>query len=261
VLADLLARGWVLLPPSPAMDDWIAHARPAAAAALEDPAHQHWFRHGRSWFVGVHALDNDNRGAIGGGPPLAGPAVELLGTWLGDAMPPWDRGQVSVCFSGYPRPTPDESPGRFAYRLERDAAHLDGLEARGPQRRRFLDEPHAFLLGIPLVAVDAGMAPFVLWQGSHEIMREALVRAFAGVDPQHWSALDLTDIYQAARRVVFAECPRIEITTKPGETYLVHRLTLHGMAPWRGESRHAAGRTIIYFRPPFADPADWLSRP
>ena len=260
MLAQVLARGWVLLPPSPAMDRWIEHARPAAAAALNDPAHEHWFRHGRSWFVGVHALDNDGTGAIGTGPPLAGPAVELVCAWLGDAMPPWDRGQVSVCFSGYPRPTAEETSERFAYRLKRDAAHLDGLEARGPQRRRFLDEPHAFLLGIPLVAVDAGMAPFVLWEGSHEIMRAALVRAFAGIDPRHWSTLDLTDIYHAARRLVFAECPRIEVTTKPGETYLVHRLALHGMAPWSGES-HAAGRTIIYFRPPFADPADWLSRP
>ncbi len=259
MLGELLARGWVLLPPSPAMDDWIEHARPAAAAALDDPAHEHWFRHGRSWFVGVHALDNDIRGAVGGGPPLAGPAVGLLRTWLDDAMPPWDRGQVSVCFPGYPRPTPDETPERLAYRLKRDAAHLDGLEARGPQRRRFLDEPHAFLLGIPLAAVDAGMAPFVVWSGSHAIMREALVRAFAGIEPRDWSAVDLTDLYHAARRAVFAECKRIEVITKPGETYLVHRLALHGMAPWSGAG-HAAGRTIIYFRPPFADPADWLSR-
>ena len=72
---------------------------------------------------------------------------------------------------------------------------------------------------------------------------------------------DLTDLYHAARRLVFAECPRVEVTTKPGETYLVHRLTLHGMAPWSGETGHVASRTIIYFRPPFADPADWLSRP
>src|SRR5262249_49580552 len=122
------------------------------------------------------------------------------------------------------------------------------------------DAPHAFLLGIPLVAVDAGMAPFVLWEGSHEIMRGALVCAFAGVDPQDWSAVDLTDSYHAARRTIFARCPRIEITTKPGETYLVHRLTLHGMAPWSGRGQ-AVSRTIVYFRPPFADLGDWLSRP
>lgn len=261
MLAELLARGWVLLPPSPAMDHWIEHARPAAAAALIDPAHGRWFRHDRSWFVGVHALDNDATGAVGEGPPLAGPAVELVRAWLGDAMPPWDRGQVSVCLSGYPRPTPEESPERFAYRVKRDAAHLDGLEARGPQRRRFLDEPHALLLGIPLVSVDARMAPFVLWEGSHEIMREALVGAFAGIDPRRWSEVDLTDAYHAARRAAFARCPRIEITTRAGETYLVHRLALHGMAPWGDESCDAASRTIIYFRPPFADPADWLSRP
>jgi hypothetical protein len=95
---------------------------------------------------------------------------------------------------------------------------------------------------------------------THVALSEALVSAFAGIDPQHWPALDLTDLHHAARRTIFARCPRIEVTMKSGEIYIAHRLALHGMTPWRGES-HAPGRTIVYFRTPFADTPDWLSRP
>ncbi|MFO1060016.1 MAG: hypothetical protein U1E53_23995 [Dongiaceae bacterium] len=257
-----LTRGWLRFPATPAVADWIAAARPAAAAALANPAHAGWWRHGDSWFVGVHALPNDAAGAVPGGPPLAGPAVDFLDRHLGAARPPWDRAQLSVCFPGYPRPVPGEPEGPFRYRLVRDAAHVDGLSGEGPPpRRRFLREPHAFLLGIPLVAVDAGMAPFVLWEGSHLVMREALGRALAGIAPARWPEVDLTEIYHAARREAFARCPRVEVTTAPGETYLCHRLLLHGMAPWRGGAEPAAGRPIVYFRPELARIEDWLDLP
>jgi hypothetical protein len=259
---EFLERGWLRFPPSPSMAGWIEAARPAAMATPRDPAHAGWWRHGGSWFVGVHALPNDDAGAVPGGPPLAGPSVEFLAGYLGAAQPPWDRAQVSVCLPGYPRPTPGEPAGPFRYRMLRDAAHVDGLNGEGPPpRRRFLREPHAFLLGIPLVAVDAGMAPFVLWEGSHAIMREALGRALAGVLPERWPEIDLTEIYHAARREAFARCARIEVTTAPGESYLCHRLLLHGMAPWRGGETPAEGRLIVYFRPELARIADWLGLP
>lgn len=260
--AALVERGWLRFPSSPVVLAWIEAARPAVAAALRDPAHAVWWRHGGSWFVGVHALPNDAAGALPGGPPLAGPAVDAVESHLGAARPPWDRAQISVCFPGYPRPVPGEPEGPFRYRVLRDAAHVDGLSGEGPPpRRRFLREPHAFLLGIPLVAVDAGMAPFVLWEGSHRIMREALGRALAGVAPERWREVDLTEIYHAARREAFARCPRIEVTTAPGETYLCHRHLLHGMAPWRGGAEPAAGRPIVYFRPELARLEDWMALP
>lgn len=258
-----LTSGWLRFPPAPAMTAWIAAAAPAAAAALHDPAHAAWWRHGGSWFVGVHALPNDEAGRVGGGPPLAGPAVDFLAAYLGAARPPWDRAQVSACMPAYPRPTPGEPEGPFRYRIARDAAHVDGLNGEGPPpRRRFLREPHAFLLGIPLAAVETGMAPFVLWEGSHEIMRAALGRALGKVPPERWPETDVTEVYHAARREAFARCRRVEVTTEPGETYLCHRLLLHGMAPWRGAAgARPEGRTVVYFRPLLADPAGWLALP
>ena len=93
-------------------------------------------------------------------------------------------------------------------------------------------------------------------------MRHALRDALAGYSPLEWSEVDITDAYQAARRHVFATCHRVELSAKPGEAYFIHRLTLHGVAPW---SETAApppeGRSILYFQPDnFGSVADWLNK-
>ncbi len=69
---------------------------------------------------------------------------------------------------------PRLSPGRgrartkpaFRFRLNRDAAHLDGLLPIGPDKRRMVKEPHAWILGLPLNACGAGASPLVVWEGS-----------------------------------------------------------------------------------------------
>ena len=63
--------------------------------------------------------------------------------------------------------------------------------------------------------------------------------------------MDVTEIYQAARREVFDTCPRILLHGPPGTVSLVHRLALHGVAPWMpGADAREEGRMIAYFRPP-----------
>jgi hypothetical protein len=59
----------------------------------------------------------------------------------------WDRAQVSVCYPGYPKPMDGETDGQHRFRRDRDAAHVDGLLGLGQPKRRFLKEPHQFILG------------------------------------------------------------------------------------------------------------------
>ena len=83
---------------------------------------------------------------------------------------------------------------------------------------------------------------------------------FGDLPPQEWGEVDVTEAYHAARRRIFAECPRVEIAAKPGEAYLVHRLALHGMARWgEGATAGADGRMIVYFRPILFGPRGWLT--
>ncbi|MBN1238905.1 MAG: hypothetical protein JXB36_10410 [Gammaproteobacteria bacterium] len=255
--------GWLRFPHDAAVADWAARARPVADQCLARTEHRRrWLRCGGTWFVGVNVLPNDAAGAVAeaGVPPLGGPALRFIGDVLGLAGVALDRAQVSVCFPGYPLPSDGESEGAFRFRRERDAAHVDGLR-RHEGRRRRLGEPHGFILGVPLTDPPEGAAPLVVFEGSHEIVRRALRARLGSVPPRRWADEDVTDAYVAARRECFDTCRRVPVHARPGEAYLIHRLALHGVAPW------AAGvegeRVIAYFRPnPFAGatPEWWLER-
>lgn len=249
---DLAAQGWTRISGLPGVAAWAAAALPQARAAIrvsEEP-----WRCGGTWFAGVDALPNSEDGSIGGVP--LPPALTALLPW----QPPlWHAAQVSTLRPGYPQPDPDESGTAFGYRLRRDAAHVDGLLPEGPDRRRHLREPHAFILGLPLTEADPGAAPLVVWTGSHGVVRRALAAALSTHPPQDWPEVDLTEAYHAARRTVFATCPRVLLPARPGEVLLLHRLVLHGMAPWvEGAGAAPEGRMIAYFRPQFPEFEDWL---
>ena len=93
-------------------------------------------------------------------------------------------------------------------------------------------------------------------------MRASFRRSFAGLAPTDWGDVDVTDAYQAARQRAFAESPRVEIHVRPGETFLVHRLLLHGTGPWQDQAGAGPdGRMICFFRPAILAPGDWLERP
>ncbi|MEY8801075.1 hypothetical protein AB9K35_12245 [Leisingera sp. XS_AS12] len=260
--ADLhyLDKGWLRFGYDPQLAAWAEHALPYGVAALDDPACADWFQCERTWFIGVDALPNDTTGRLPDGPPLAGEALRFIADHHGP-LPSLHRAQVSSVFPGYPRPRPGEGEAAFRYRVKRDAAHVDGVKMYGDHRRRKVEEPHAWVLGIPLNESSPDAAPLVIWEGSHKIMRRAFAAAFDGVSLAAWADVDVTDAYTAARAEVFETCPRITVHAKPGESYLMHRLCLHGVAPWgEGASAPEEGRMIAYFRPELADwTSAWLA--
>ncbi|MCE8536297.1 hypothetical protein KBY27_02385 [Ruegeria pomeroyi] len=261
MVEEFLRRGWLRFPFDPVLADWVAHVLPAARRAVSDPAHAQWLDCEGTWFIGVDALDNDETGRVGDGPVLAGQAIDFITRHLG--MLPLHRGQVSVTYPGYPRPRRGEGEAAFRYRLNRGAAHVDGLKPDGPDRRRHVDEPHGWILGLPLTEAPPEAAPLILWEGSHLILGPALARAMAGHPPEEWPRVDVTEAYQAARREVFETCPRIALHARPGEAYLLHRHCLHGVAPW-AESVDAGpdGRMIAYFRPELPGGVrEWIEYP
>ena len=239
--------GWRRLGPDPALAAWARAAFPLAVQAIADSP-EPW-RCGGTWFVGVDALPNTADGAVGG---VAFPWSVL----------PLDRvrlhrAQLSVMRAGYPQPSSDETPAAFGFRKSRDAAHLDGLLPIGPDRRRMIREPHAWILGLPLT--DSRAAPLVVWEGSHQIMAKALFARLQPHPPETWAEIDITDAYQAARAQVFATCNRVALPAGIGEATLLHRLTIHGVAPWQGDDH--GDRIIAYFRPHLPSVTEWITAP
>ncbi|WP_085311415.1 hypothetical protein [Planktotalea arctica] len=229
---------------------WASAAADVARKVAQDPAMRaQWLRHQETWFVGVDALPNATDGAIAN-VPLAGP-------WEAQITPPraWHKAQLSVVYEGYPLQDAGESDANHRFRIKRYAAHVDGILLE--QGRRFLREPHAFVLGLPLG--DSCASPLVVWPSSHVMMRASLRRAIGAAEP---ASIDLTDAYKAARAEVFAQIEPVEINARMGQSMLLHRHLLHGVAPWKAaDTAPPEGRMVAYFRPQFEQVSDWLTQP
>ena len=256
-----LTRGFEVFDPDPAVAAWIGTAGPAALAAASEPERQRaWLRHGGTWFVGVDVLGNDRDGVVGTGPPLRGAARTAAEAVTGRL--PLHPGQVSVTYPGYPARDLDESEAAHRFRRLRDAAHLDGLLPIGLDKRRFLKEMHGYILGIAVTEADADAAPLTVWEGSHCLIRDSFAAALEGHPPAEWARIDLTEIYKTVRQEIFAQCPRLEVPLRPGQSVLVHRHAIHGVAPWADGARAGRdGRAIVYFRPLLDRAEDWLALP
>lgn len=257
--AQLKARGWCRFPFDAKLAAWVSHAAGVATELAQNEQNiADWLRCGDTWFAGVNILPNDAHGRLEGGPHLMGDAISFIENQFGAQH--WDRAQVSIIYPGYPKPMQGESEAAFRFRRDRDAAHVDGLLPVGPERRRHLHEPHAFVLGLPLVETSPDASPMVVWEGSHDQMRAAFSDVLKDVSPDLWGDVDLTEIYQTTRRVCFETCQRVVVHAVPGEAYLIDRLALHGVAPWSpGAESPAEGRMIAYFRPELEDISDWLA--
>ena len=173
---------------------------------------------------------------------------------------PYHKAQVSITYPGYPKPREGESDAAFQFRKNRDAAHVDGILGIGTPKRRFVREPHAYILGMPLNDFDAGASPMVVWEGSHQIMQAAFQDTFAGLTDAQIRETDITDLYQNVRKHVFDTCERVEVHANVGEAYVLHPMCLHGVAPWASTAKAPPeGRMIAYFRPEVRSALDWLT--
>ena len=247
--------GWTKFDYDSDIAAWVEAAHREALSVVSDPTiREQWLQCEGTWFVGVDALPSCQFGAIAG-TPLKGRVMD----WLSQVdTKPMHPAQLSVIYEGYPKPRKGEGDAAFNYRLKRDAAHVDGLLPVGQARRRMLKEPHAYILGVPLNSCSPEASPLVIWEGSHIIMSQTFEKALNDIQPQKWNTVDLTDVYQAARRQVFETCPRVTVHADPGEAYVVHRLALHGVAPWaKSASAPREGRMIAYLRPKLADVSQW----
>lgn len=245
-------KGWRRIGPNSSIAAWARAALPLARAAVSRKDLD--WRCGDTWCVGLEALDNEVDGAVSG---RAFPWSEL-----GLSPVPLHRAQLSTIRPGYPLPWEGESEAAFRFRRNRDAAHLDGLIAEGPEKRRFIREPHAWILGVALNVVSENASPLTVWEGSHDLIRKALLAALSQTPPDDWGKVDVTDAYQQARKQVFESCPRVSLPIQPGGATILHRLTIHGVAPWEdGAGAPPEGRIIAYFRPLMASVADWLLKP
>lgn len=264
MIEDVLTRGWAKFPCERSVLEWLEVAGAAAVAASEDAElRRDWLRCDGTWFVGVDALANDPEGRVAGSNALRSSALQAAYGLSDHAVAGLHPGQVSVTYPGYPRQGGEESDAAFRFRRDRDATHLDGLRPIGPERRRMMREYHAFILGFPASYAAPGAAPLVVWEGSAAMVARALRAALAPHPVDQWETVDLTEVYGNVRRAVFQTCERIEVPALPGEAVLLHRHTLHGIAPWEdGAIVDADGRAVIYFRPEFKSGfVDWLEAP
>jgi len=187
MVAALATRGWTRFGWDSRTARWAEAAYAAGRKALEDPALAHWYHCENTWFVGVDALPNEASGALGD-VDLGGAAIEGLRAAFGP-MPSLHPAQLSVMFPGYPKPRAGESDAAFRYRLNRDSAHVDGLLAEGPNRRRHMREPHAWTLGLPLTAPHPDAAPPVVVVGRPLLLAGRFPRRVVGFGPQVWGPL------------------------------------------------------------------------
>ena len=257
-------NGWIKFSFDPKLDHWLKSIAKPTFNAIHDKENQNeWLRCQGTWFAGVRALPNDIHGSVKGGVKLDFASSRWALNMLGVKQIVWDPAQISVCYPGYPKPGINESKSSFYYRLKKDAAHVDGLHPVGKNRIRMLREQHAFILGIPVTTFSRKASPLVVWEGSHKIMKYYFKKEFCQIDPQDWKDYDFTKVYHNARNEIFDTCKRVEIHATPGESYIVHRMALHGVAPWDGRARSSKeGRVIVYFRPDMdLEPSSWLTRP
>jgi len=259
-LSRFLERGWLLFEPESRVSEWVKQCLPHTLNSLDDPMLAQWWRCENTWFTGVNALPNDGQGAVADGKSLHAAALDFACNTVGYRFESLDAAQVSAVYPGYPKPKLGESDSAFRYRLKWDAAHVDGLIPDPQSRRRFVQEFHAFILGIPMQGTDAGCSPLVVWEDSHVLVKETFRRILAHHPVAAWNTIDLTDHYHALRREVFSKCRRIVVNANPGQSYLLHRHTLHGISPWLAKDDHP-GRIICYFRPEFSNAVDWLEAP
>lgn len=253
--------GWSTVKQDKHLLRWIICAKNTSCKKLfENEVYRSELRCGGTWFVGANYLQNDGSGRLNN-VAFEGKAVDSIMHKYGKFFNDWDKAQISICYEGYPKPSKGETLKSFNYRKDKFGAHVDGILPVGKGKRRYAREYHTFILGIPLVNFNEFAAPVVVWEGSHRIVRSFLSQTLLKTPIKVWKDQDITELYHNARRQVFLKCKRKTIIVPLGGSYILHRLTLHGIMPW-GQFGKAEDdcRMIAYFRPILNKPEYWLNR-
>ena len=114
-------------------------------------------------------------------------------------------------------------------------------------------------------------ASLVVWEGSHKIFRNFFRNIYEGVSSNKISDIDITELYNECRNKVFTKCNVKKIVPNFKQPYLLDRHLLHGIDQWKDQNfssyaikhKHSVnnlsnGRIVVYFRPVFSDPYDWI---
>ena len=250
--------GWKVFNHDPKIVDWAQEAKSRTISKLcSRQLAKHDLRCGGTWFPGVRFLDNNDLGALGS-TKLEGNSVGQISKKFGKFFKFWDPAQISVIYPGYPKRVESESENAFKFRKEKFGSHVDGVIPIGKSRKRFIKEFHTFIYGISISEFDELAAPLIAWEGSHHIFRSALEQVLKHLEPTSWPDLDITMCYNEVRKHIFKKCKPRVIWVPIGGSFIIHRLCLHGVAPWGdGAFSEPSGRMIAYFRPNLIDSGHW----
>tara|TARA_B100000902_G_scaffold171834_1_gene166099 strand:+ start:425 stop:1258 length:834 start_codon:yes stop_codon:yes gene_type:complete len=270
--SNLKKNGWSFLNVDSIHYEWTIEAK----KQLETKFHQKLFdfknfRCGSTWFVGTNFLDNSSNGNIGA-KLMSKKIFNNILKKFGPNIKYWDKGQVSICWPGYPKKDEKETEQSFNFRIKRFASHIDGIIPFGSRKRRFAKEFHAFILGFPIQNNCLDCAPLVLWEGSHKIFRKFFKEIYEGITSNKISSIDITELYNEYRKKVFTNCEVKKIVPQFNQPFLLDRHILHGIHKWKEKNNVkfnsknnrplnsiSDGRITIYFRPVFFNPLDWVN--
>ena len=268
---NLCENGWCFLNTDNDHYDWINEAKKQIKFKFsQNVIKDQDLRSGSTWFVGTNFLDNNSQGKIGA-RQFSKKIINNISSYFGTKIQYWDKGQVSICWPGYPKKDTLESEKSFNFRIKRFASHIDGIIPLGSKKRRFAKEYHAFILGLPIMNNFKNNASLVVWEGSHKIFRNFFRNIYEGVSSNKISHIDITELYNECRNKVFTKCNVKKIVPNFKQPYLLDRHLLHGIDQWKDQNfgsyviKHknsvnnlSNGRIVVYFRPVFSDPYDWI---
>ena len=82
---------------------------------------------------------------------------------------------------------------------------------------------------------------------------------FDGLGPVTFAAMMLADLGAEVLRLTRSESAAPAVFDQVGGAVLLHRLLIHGVAPWaEGAVAPPEGRMVAYFRPVLPSVEDWL---
>ena len=122
-------------------------------------------------------------------------------------------------------------------------------------------EHHALIFGIPINFSGKDSSPCVIWEGSHKVVQDEFRSLLVSKGISNLQGEDVTEFYSSLRKKIFASCKVKPVWLPLGHSYLINRLTLHGILPWVGDGENTQiNRTIAYFRPHLIEGHDaWLN--